>query len=184
MLAYDSARAAEKLADPNCAGRNNVAWQEGPFLAAYANHEALDYERPYILRTSDEHGAAAGIVMGEEPERSSNGGIRIPLPPANQKGSRIEPVIAKLIIIEQFELFKEFLISIEGPYNKKRQKEWEGLVEEKVLDSIVELADRRNELTHESTYRLPEINEAVIFFYRLREMAPVLLLASRARECS
>ncbi|MCI0557293.1 MAG: hypothetical protein MN733_02270, partial [Nitrososphaera sp.] len=177
-LTYDNARAAEKMADWHCVGEDNVAWKEGPYLSAGANQKQIDRSHPYCFRTSDEFGAVAGIVMGPNPEKSENGGVKIPLPPKDKHESSVEPVISKLAIIEQFELFKEFLITFDGPFNKKRCEAWEGRVKQELLDWVSELTDRRNELIHESDYELPSMKEAVAYFYRLRQLAPKLYAAA------
>lgn len=173
-LAFDNARAAEKMADWHCVGEGNVAWKEGPYLSAGANQKQIDRTHPYCFRTIDEFGAVAGIVLGPNPEKAEHGGVQIPLPPRDGRESRVEPVIAKLAIIEQFELFKEFLIAFDGPINKKRSKAWEGHVEEDILVLLSKLTDRRNELTHDSGYKLPSMKEAVAYFFQLRQIAPKL----------
>lgn len=173
-LTYDNARAAEKMADWHCVGEDNEAWQEGPYLSAGANQKQIDRSHPYCFKTSREFGVVARIVMGPNPERSENGGVKIPLPPKDLHESRVEPVISKLAIIEQFELFKEFLITFDGPYNKKRCDAWGGRVDQAILDTVRQLTNRRNELTHDSDYKLPSMNEAVDYFYHLRQIAPRL----------
>lgn len=178
-LTYDNARAAEKMADWHCVGDDNVAWKEGPFLSSGANKKQIDRSHPYCFKTSNEFGAIAGIVLGPNPPREENGGVLIPLPPRDRNESRVEPVIAKLAIIEQFELFKEFLITFDGPFNKQRCKDWRGKVDDESLDMIVELTNRRNELTHDSSYILPSMKEAVAYFYHLRQLAQTLHKASQ-----
>lgn len=173
-LTYDNARAAEKMADWHCVGEENEAWKEGPYLSAGANQKQIDRSHPYCFKTSREFGVVAGIVMGPNPERSENGGVEIPLPPKDLHESRVEPVISKLAIIEQFELFKEFLMTFDGPYNKKRCDAWEGRVDQTILDKVRQLTNRRNELTHDSEYKLPSMKEAVEYFYNLRQIAPRL----------
>lgn len=178
-LTYDNARAAEKMADWHCVGEDNVAWKEGPYLSAGANQKQIDRSHPYCFRTSDEFGAVAGIIMGPNPKKSKNGGVEIPLPPKDLHESRVEPVISKLAIIEQFELFKEFLMTFDGPFNKKRCKAREDRIEENVLDLVGKLTNRRNELTHDSDYELPSMKEAVAYFYQLRQLAPELYKAAQ-----
>lgn len=177
-LTFDHARAAEKMADWHCVGAESNAWKEGPYLSAPDNYPEIDHSFPYCFRTSDELGMILGIILGPEPELSENGGIKVPLPPKDNHESRVEPVIAKLAIIEQFELFKEFLITFDGPYNKKRCAPWAGRVEQQYLDLIWELTDRRNELTHDTDYDLPSMREAVEYFYELRQLASVLYEAA------
>lgn len=181
-LTFDNARAAEKMADWHCVGEDNDAWKEGPYLSAAANQKQIDRSHPYCFKTSNEFGAVAGIVMGPNPKRSENGGAKIPLPPKGIHESRVEPVIAKLAIIEQFELFKEFLITFDGPFNKKRCKAWEGRILQEVLDVVGELTNRRNELTHDSDHELPSMKEAVAYFYQLRQLAPKLYERSAANK--
>lgn len=181
-LTFDHARAAEKMADWHCVGEDNNAWKEGPYLSAGANQKQIDRSYPYCFRTSDEFGAVARIVMGPNPTKADNGGVKIPLPPKDMHESRVEPVISKLAIIEQFELFKEFLVTFDGPFNKKRCKAWEGRVDQEDLDLVSELTNRRNELTHDSVYELPSMKEAVAYFYHLRQLAPKLHEQSAANN--
>lgn len=179
MLTYDHARAAEKMADFNCIGDNNAAWEKGPYLSSGANQKQIDRTHPYCFRTSDEFSIVSKMVLGPNPKKHKNGGVRIPLPPKDEHNSRVEPVISKLAIIEQFELFKDFLMTFDGPFNKKRCKEWEGKIEHSLLDLVGELTDRRNELTHDSDHPLPSIQEAVAYFYHLRKLAKKLFHASQ-----
>ncbi|MES9989497.1 MAG: hypothetical protein ABW077_16445 [Candidatus Thiodiazotropha endolucinida] len=183
-LAFDNARAAEKMADWYCVGEDNVAWKDGPYLSGGANQKQIDHTQPYCFRSSEEFGAVAGIVLGPNPEKAENSGVQIPLPPKDGRESRVEPVIAKLAIIEQFELFKEFLITFDGPVNKKRYKAWEGRVEGDLLVLLSKLTDRRNELTHDSDYELPSMKEAVAYFYQLRQIAPKLQEAAQCMNGS
>jgi len=173
-LTFDYARAAEKMTDWHCVGEDNDAWEEGPYLSAGANEKQIDRNRPYCLRTSDEFAVAAEIVIGPNPIKSENGGIEAPLPPKDVHESRVEPAISKLAIIEQFELFKEFLITFDGPFNTKRCKAWEGRIDQEDLSLVNELTNRRNELTHDSGYEPPSMKEAVEYFYHLRQLAPKL----------
>jgi len=178
-LTYDHARAAEKMSEWHCVGEDNVAWKEGPYLSAGANQKQIDRNHPYCFRSSAEFGIVVGIVMRPNFEKSENGRVKLPLPPKDKRESRVEPVISKLAIIEQFELFKEYLATFDGPYNKKRCKAWEGKVDQKLLDLVNNLTDRRNELTHESNYELPSMKEAVTYFYQLRQLAAKLYEATK-----
>lgn len=177
-LTYDNARAAEKMSDWHCVGEDNIAWKEGPYLSAGANSKQIDRSQPYCFRMSREFSVVAGIIMGSNPEKSPNGGVKVPLPPKDRHESRVEPVISKLAIIEQFELFKEFLVTFNGPVNRKQCKAWGGRVEDSVLELVTQLTNRRNELTHDSDYELPSIKEAVEYFYQLRQIAPILYAAA------
>ncbi|OOF07869.1 hypothetical protein BZG82_15980 [Salinivibrio sp. PR5] len=170
-LTYYSARSAEKMADWHCVGEDNEAWKGGPYLSAGANQKQIDRSHSYCFKTSREFGVVAGIVMGSNPERSENGGVKTPLPSKDMNGSRVEPVISKLAIIEQFELFKEFLITFDGPCNIKRCSAWEGRVEKTVLDTVRKLTNRRNELTHDFDHKLPSMKEAMEYFYCLRQIS-------------
>lgn len=178
-LAFDNARAAEKMADWHCVGADNNAWKEGPYLSAPDNYPEIDHSFPYCFRMSDEFGMIAGIIVGPDPELSENGGVKLPLPPKDKHESQVEPVIAKLAIIEQFELFKEFLITFDGPYSKKRCATWEGRVDRQYLDLVGELTDRRNDLTHDTACELPSMREAVEYFFKLRQLACVLYEVAR-----
>jgi len=170
-MAYDHARSSEKLTDWKCIGDNNPAWTIGPFVSAGANNQQIDHTHPYCIKTSDEFNKALGLVLGPNPERSANGGFRLPLPLKGKSESQVEPVIAKLAIIEQFELFKIFLMTFDGPYNLKRRKQWEGAIQPEVLQSVTAHTDRRNELTHDAEYPLPTMMESIDYFSGLRQNA-------------
>jgi len=180
VLTFDHARAAEKMADWGCVGGDNPAWQEGPYLSAPEGERPVDHRYAYTFRTSPEFGRAAGLVLGSKPKKTADGGVPLPLPPKDKYQSRVEPVIAKLAIIEQFELFKEFLVTFSGPFNRKRCKQWEGRVDQSLLDQMLHLTDRRNELTHDSDHSLPSMREAVDYFYQLRELAPIFHRAGQS----
>lgn len=179
VMTFDHARAAEKMSDPHCVGTDNAAWQEGPYLSAPANEEEIIHNFPYCFRMSNEFSTVAEIVMGENSDVSENGGVQLPLAPKDIHESRVEPVISKLAIIEQFELFKEYLITFNGPINKKQCKLWEGRIDSEILDLVAKLTNRRNELTHDAEYILPSMKEAVEYFYQLRQVALMLFDAGR-----
>jgi hypothetical protein len=164
-MLYEHARAAEKMTNPNNVGYDNVAWSSGPYLAAPAGYPEIDRTVPYILRISTETSAVAQIILGNDPNVSMNGGVRLPMRERQKGQSFVEPSIAKLSIIEQFEIFKEFLVQFDGPYTKSLAKKWEGRVEQVYLDAARRYADRRNELTHEAVLAPPTMKEAVEFFY-------------------
>lgn len=174
VATYDYARSAEKMGDPNCSGKNNQAWKEGPYLSSPANKKQINREHAYCFRSSIEFQVLAGIIKGDNPERSPNGGIRIPLPEMPPNRSRVEPVLAKLAIIEQFELFNEFMATINGPVNKEARKEWERKGHAELLKQIKNLVDRRNELTHDYDCTPPTMKEAIEYFYELRQISALL----------
>ena len=166
-VSFDYARSAEKMTEWNCVGKDNQAWKDGPFLTSLANNPDLDRSYPYCFKTSKEFAMTAQIILGDNPEKLEGGGVKVPLPPKDENGSRVEPVLAKLAIIEQFELFKEYLSTFHGPTNKKQRKAWEGKVESSTLDLVSDLTNRRNELTHDSDYDFPTMKEAVEYFYKV-----------------
>ncbi|GAA5113425.1 hypothetical protein GCM10023211_21540 [Orbus sasakiae] len=172
---YDNARSAEKMLDWKFLGKDNLAWTEGPCLSAPANAEQINHEYPYILNMSKEFSVAANLVIGNTPIKNANGGVTAPMsPPRNKDGSRVESVIAKLAIIEQFEIYKEFLITFEGPYNKKRLQAWQHLISEDHSKIISTLTNRRNELTHDKNCLLPTMKEAVEYYYLIKQSAKIL----------
>lgn len=172
-LVYDHARSAEKMTDWRCCGIDNAAWKDGPFLSSPKNTVQIDRCHPYIIKSSVEFGTAAHLVLGDTPPGHEIGKVKIPLPSINENESRVESVIAKLAIIEQFELFKIFLLEIDGPYNKKKLKAWSSRISQNVQDNLLEIINRRNELTHESEYVAPTMKEAVQYFNILRQIARI-----------
>lgn len=170
---YDLARSAEKMMDWSCVGEDNLAWQEGPFLSAPANKQSIDRSFPYYIKTSRELSVACSLVI-EDPTPNERGGVKIPMPPIDPKKSNAENLLSKLSIIEQFELFKEFLMEFDGPFNKKRREEWSDRLTEELNNLLTEITNRRNELTHDSCPTEPTIREAVLFFYNTRQLAEEL----------
>jgi hypothetical protein len=165
-VVYDHARAAEKLLDPNLVGGAHKEWSEGPYLSVPSGCKELSHEHPYILRVSVETQAAINISFTGSPEfshKSETGSIQAPLP--QRSGSRVNPFIAKPVIIEQFELLKDYLVSINAPINKKQAKKYYGVVDQVYLDTLVDLATRRNELTHELNAAPPNLKESVEYYY-------------------
>lgn len=164
-MSFDMARSAEKMMSWQCIGKENPAWIEGPYLSSPANEKQIDRSFPYCIRSSIYMQVLAGIVVDGP---SNDGKTPIPARKIDPNKSRIDPIISKLIIIEQFELFKDFMISCDGPYNKKQMQKWIGKLPKEVLNEISSLTLRRNELTHDLDYELPTMKEAVEFFYALR----------------
>lgn len=166
VMTFDQARAAEKMMGWEYIGEANSAWKEGPYLSAGANQKEIDRTHPYCMRTSVYMRAIAGIVM--ENKFDESGKTLIPTSKLESYQSKVEPIIAKLIMIEQFEIFKDLMKSCDGPYSKKQAEKWVGKLPEEILDKIAELTKRRNELTHDIDHDLPTMKEAVEFFYSLR----------------
>ena len=175
-LIYDLARSAEKMAGWNCIGNDNVAWKEGPYISSPQGEDEINHSHPYCFRPSDIFGVIAGMVMRGSLELSGGEKQKLPLPPKDKHESRVEPAVAKLAIIEQFEYFKEFLMQFDGPYNKKNNKAWVGRVDENVLKEISDLTDRRNQLIHDTEYETPSMGEALSYFDALRRNAQVLYI--------
>lgn len=165
-MSFDLARSAEKMMNWEYIGDDNPAWKDGPYLSSPANKKEIDRSHPYCMRSSIYMRAIAGIVV--EDEFNETGKTKIPASQLDPYKSRVEPIISKLVIIEQFELFKAFMISCDGPYNKKQVNKWVGKLPQEILDKISSLTLRRNELTHDTDYELPTMKEAVEFFYALR----------------
>lgn len=170
MSVYDLATASSKMTSFGCVGDDNDAWNEGPFLSAGRDEVQIDRSRPYCLRISKEFSVSATLVLGPNPPLSANGGVALPV-----SGSRsVETTISKLIIIEQFEIFKDFWRKHDGPYNVKQSKKWQGRGFDEVLESLKDLTDRRNELVHNDPCQVPKIREAVEFYYGLRSASEIL----------
>lgn len=172
---YDNARAAEKMLDWDNIGEDNDAWKEGPYLSAGGGVKEIDRTRPYCFRVSEQFSTVASMIV--PPNKS--GKAKLPLPPLSEQRSKVEPVISKLIIIEQFELYKEFLETFEGPTNKKRSDIWKSRLDSEVVKEITAITDRRNSLTHDSIYELPSMNEAVEYFKTLKYLAHMLFELSK-----
>jgi len=118
---------------------------------------------------------AAYLVLGDPIEvKVGNKGIQVDLYSSNEEGSRVEPIIAKLAIIDLFELYKAFLISFDGPFNSKKAKEWANIITKDLYETTKSVVDRRNELTHDKEYKLPTMKEAVEYFNLCKQLAEIL----------
>ncbi|WP_111885406.1 hypothetical protein [Acinetobacter sp. CFCC 11171] len=166
VMTFDQARSAEKMMGWEYMGEDNSAWKEGPYLSLGANQKDMDRSQPYCMRSSIYMRAIAGVVLDNQ--FHNTGKTQIPTSKLEPHQSRVEPVISKLIMIEQFEIFKDFMVSCDGPYNKKQVAKWEGKLPNDILNKISSLTIRRNALTHDIDYELPTMKEAVEFFYALR----------------
>ena len=142
-----------------------------PYLASPANCPEINHSHPYIICSSLESRVTAGLIYGDAPSKLPNGGVPILLP--NINGSRVEPYIARMVIIEQFEMLKDFLNEFNGPTNKKRSQEWIEKVGRDSIDRMAIITDRRNELTHDKSFRMPTMKEAVEYFCECRNLAVI-----------
>lgn len=167
----DHAISAEKMTSWSCVGVDNLAWTEGPFLSPGANKPQIDRSRPYCLKTSLETSVACQLVLGESPDTGANGGVKLPIEPSEANTWLSERLVAKLVIIEQFELFRDFALSVDGPHNKKSSEIWRARIGDTLLGKLQELANRRNELTHDGPVSPPTMKEAVECFNSLRWIA-------------
>lgn len=168
MWVHDLAAAADKMISLSCAGTDNEAWKEAPYLGSYAGDEDIDRSRSYLLRMSKEFSVASWLVLGPNPQPSKNGGYKLDTFDQPDEFGKAGHTIAKLIIIEQFEIWKDFWKKYNGPYNDKKSKDWRGKGLDDSLDRIHELTLRRNELVHQDACQPPSIREAVEFYYKLR----------------
>lgn len=168
-MCFDLARSAEKMMSWEYIGNDNKAWTEGPYLTSPANKKDIDRSHPYAMRSSIYMQKIAELVVDNK--FNKNGKTSMPISKIESYQSRVEPIISKLLIIEQFEIFKDFMVSCDGPYNKKQVAKWVGVLPEIVLEKISSLTTRRNELTHDIDYEQPTMKEAVEFFYALRFFA-------------
>lgn len=168
MSIYDLAVSASKMMSFGCVGDDNDAWKQGPYISSGKGRTEIDRSHPYCLAISKEFSISATLVIGPNPEISSNGGARLPISGGENGFGDAEKTIAKLIMVEQFEIFRDFWMKHNGPCSKAQAKNWRGKGYDDVLDVIETLVDRRNELVHMDNCSRPEINEAVRFYYSLR----------------
>lgn len=167
MSVYDLAAASDKMMSWDCIGSDNNAWKVGPFISAGKGEVEIDRSRPYCLIVSKEFSVSATLVLGPNPKIERNGGVRIPLIEDSNEFRTTEKTISKLIIIEQFELFKDFWAKHDGPYNAKQAKKWRGKGFDSELERLEKLTKRRNELVHNDDCEFPKIREAVDFYFGL-----------------
>lgn len=170
VLAHDLARSSEKMADPNLVN-SDEAWSVGPYICSPSNKPAIIHDYPYVFRMSSYLEWVCSIIYGENPQIETNGRVKLPETRKLDNGSVVEHILAKLSMIEQYEIYKDFLRKIEGPINKVLGEKWQGIAKEYYLQEHKIVTNRRNELVHEIEYLLPSMEEAVKYFYKLRKLA-------------
>ncbi|EMJ97796.1 MULTISPECIES: hypothetical protein [unclassified Leptospira] len=104
--AFDLAESARKMLDPRCTGDTNKAWAEGPFLTSPADFPEIVHSHPYVLRTSLYSSKAAELIMGRNPPKEENGGVKIPYQSYDP-----EVVIAHSMIILTYSALEEYEFS-------------------------------------------------------------------------
>ncbi|MDP2580574.1 hypothetical protein Q8W37_11575 [Shimia thalassica] len=184
MSVYDLATASNKMMSFDCVGDDNDAWKDGPFMSAGKGEVQIDRSRPYCLAISKEFSVSATLVIGPNPTISRNGGVKLPFSEGSNEFGNAEKTISKLIIIEQFEIFKDFWVKHDGPYNAKQAQKWRGQDFDDVLDHLEILTKRRNELVHNDPCESPKIREAVEFYYGLRTASETLAAVPRTAGAS
>ncbi|WP_143748584.1 hypothetical protein [Chromohalobacter canadensis] len=168
-IVFDLARSAEKMCSWDNIGNTNLAWSSGPYLESPGNKQPIDRSFPYIIRTSIESQMVAKRIAENSEQEKIEGGRKIELPEID--GSRVEPYIARTSIIEQFEIFKSAAKIFGAPINKKQADKLRGKIDGTLLDRLVQVARRRNELAHQDSCDLPTMKEAVEYFYEITSVA-------------
>lgn len=162
---YDLARSAEKITMHHSSQRDEDA---SPYLICEMGINKDPHG--YILRPSIEMNAAINIYHTGDVTKSpknEEGSIKLDwslLPELD--GSRVTPYIAKTSIIEQFELLKNYLITLNVPHSIPAVKKATGKFNQDLLDVLEPHISRRNELTHELFAKQPNMKEAVEYSYR------------------
>jgi len=149
-MAFDYARAAEKMVDPNCAGPTNPAWQKGPIISSAPGLQPINRNAPSILQGSIESAVAGHIVHGESQEDDA-----IHLPQADDIHNQVEHIIAKLAIIEQCVLLNDFLGAIAT---------WKDKASQETIATIGQINARFHELLNDPTCETADMREAVDIF--------------------
>ncbi|WP_273728800.1 hypothetical protein [Brucella gallinifaecis] len=178
---YDLARAAERITRHKTDDRNT---QEGPYL----EHQdmQLNDASGYILRVSIEMNAAINIYYTDDvysAPKSLGNSVLANMPELTElNGSRVTPYIAKTCIIEQFEILKKFLISIGAPFSMAALKKQKINMDDQIYQRLLNLINRRNELTHDLVFKLPDMKEAVEFAHSCRFIAKQFSVSSEANK--
>jgi hypothetical protein len=159
IFAYDYARAAEKMVDPNCAGDANPAWQTGPFLNIFHGGQPISRTAPSVLQGSIESQVAAQIVYG-----STEDGIQ--MPENDDSHNQVDHIQAKLAIIEQAALAKWFMTQMNGPTTADAaQTAWPDLDLHAPLGTLAQVYERGDELLMVPDCDTASMREAVDIFY-------------------
>lgn len=176
---FDNARASEKMLNPNYVGKNNIAWKKGPYLLAKRGGKQINHTHEYCIATSDEFRIASGLVDKYIPSYfEKNGGRKIDIPKANENDTRVESIISKLSMIEQFEIYKDFAVLLYGhdigPYNIGKAKKMKQYFSDEDYDLLTLSINRRNELTHEYDCKKSTMIEAVVYSSTILHLANII----------
>ncbi len=175
---YDLAEATRRAMNPNYSIPVNSTWADGPHLSSGRGQATIQNAIPLVIRSSLEAGKAAELAMGKDHRPNDDGSTRIPLV---SRGIRTGQIIARLGIISQFELWKEFARPLGYPINEKQAKSY-SFSDSTERDTQSGLVRRRNQLTHEiSANNDPTMRELVDFAYSCHYLA--LKAASRQQIC-
>ena len=166
----DLATAAEKLMSWPSEDASEVEESDGPYLCTGSGGVDINSFRPLCLRLSLESSVVASFVLGKNPPVDPRGGVRIPVLERESDQPTANTIIARSIIIEQFEIFKEFATCAGVPFNLKSAKTYEG-ISSGYLTHLVQCINRRNELAHYDQCDPPSIQEGVQYYVSLRQIA-------------
>ena len=148
---------------------DGASWDDAPYLGSWKGRDVLQDAMPLLLKTSLESGKAAELVMGNYYKGNDSG--KTPIEFANGVSPRVEATVARSGIISQFELWKEFASLVGFPISRKQAKRFT-FNSELERETLFELVDLRNELTHEVTIdNDPTMKRFVEFSYSCRWLA-------------
>lgn len=165
---YDLAEATSRAMNPKYSIPASSNWADGPHLSSGRDRTAIQNAIPLIIRSSIEAGKAAELVMGQDHHPSKDGRTRVPL---ISHGIRTGQIVARIGIISQFELWKDFVRPLGYPINEKQAKSFK-FSHPQECETQRDLVRRRNELTHEiSAHNDPTMRELVDFAYSCHYLA-------------
>jgi hypothetical protein len=159
---YDLAEATSRAMNPSYTFPVNSTWADGPHLSSGRDNSELQKSIPLVIRSSLEAAKAAELIMGRDYRPNESGKTRIPMV-SNE--IRTGQIIARMGIVSQFELWKNFVARLSYPINAKQAESYtfRDLEESAAQRQIVR---RRNELTHEiKASNDPTMRELIEFAY-------------------
>lgn len=166
---YDLAESTRKAMNHDYCLPKEDGWDSAPYLASWKGRDALQDALPIFLKTSLEAAKAAELVMGQG--YKPNPLRKTPIQFSSTSGPRVEETVARLGIITQFEVWKEFAQCHGYPINIKRAKNFE-FSSEAESEILIGLINVRNSMTHDIEIETdPTMKQFVEFSYDCRWLA-------------
>lgn len=169
-IAFDLAAAAALASDPKWTPPPHSMAADGPYLISRTSSLFFQRALPLVIKTSKESAMAAWVALGDAPEKSECGSVRVPH--ADGRGPRIEGVLARAGIIAQFELWKSYALQFPGYPTHLKAARVHHFATKSEADMVTGMIDLRNTLTHEVEVQTdPTVRRLVDYAWECQHIA-------------